>query len=99
MNRPGIAIELAIYACFQDTLLFVPALCQPPREAEAAFGPLSRAGTVQVDGSDDAWASIVAQVERHLFATVPRAEGELLVRGASGAMPQALRALPTKAGA
>lgn len=79
MNPPGIAIELAVYAASGDTLVFVPALCQPPREAEAAFGPLRRVGSVQVDDLDGAWGAILAQVERHLFATVPRAQGELLV--------------------
>lgn len=79
MTSAGLLIELAVYACIDDTLLFVPMLCQPPREADAAFGPLVRVGSVRVADGDSAWAAILAQIERHLFATVPRAEGELLV--------------------
>lgn len=79
MTASPYTLELAVYRCFEDTLLFVPALCQPPREAETAFGPLSRAGTVQVMVTETAWAPILDQIERHLFATVPREQGELLV--------------------
>ena len=79
MNPSGIAIELAVYAGVEDTLVFVPALCQPPREAQSVFGPLAAAGSVKVTDLDEAWAPILAQVERHLFAAVPRAQGEWLV--------------------
>ena len=71
--------ELAVYSCLEDVMLFVPTACLPPREAEAMFGPLSREGVVCVDADDRGWQSILAQVERHLFATVPRPEGALLV--------------------
>lgn len=87
MNPSGIDMELAVYACFKDTLLFVPAVCSPPRDAEAAFGPLSHTGTVRVSDLDSAWSSILAQIERHMFATVPRPEGELLVGNAFVALP------------
>ena len=73
------AIELAVYSCFEDTLLFVPAACSPPREAELVFGPLARIGTVSAALPDGSWESILAQIERHLFATVPRPQGEMLV--------------------
>lgn len=82
MNPSGIIIELAVYACFEDTLLFVPVPCRPPREAELAFGPLTHVGTVPVSDREAAWTSILGQIERHLFATVPRPEGELLVGNA-----------------
>lgn len=74
----GDPIELAVYASRADTLLFVPALCLPPREAQATFGPLEHVGTVTVTELDGAWGGIVTQIERHLFATVPRAQGEFL---------------------
>lgn len=73
------AIELAVYSCFEDTLLFVPAACSPPREAELVFGPLARIGTVSAALRDGSWKSILSQIERHLFATVPRPQGEMLV--------------------
>jgi hypothetical protein len=87
---PGPPIELAVYASRTDTLLFVPALCLPPREAQATFGPLERVGSVTVTELDGAWAGIVAQIERHLFATVPSAQGPLLaglVRGVCTPQP------------
>jgi hypothetical protein len=73
------AIELAVYSCFEDTLLFVPAACLPPREAERVFGPLAHIGTVSAALPDGSWESILTQIERHLFATVPRPQGEMLV--------------------
>ena len=87
MTPAGDAIELAVYSCFEDTLLFVPALCRPPREADALFGPLWRIGTVAAVADDGAWDPILAQIDRHLFATVPRQEGELLVGNGLVAAP------------
>lgn len=72
------SIELAVYSCVEDGLLFAPALLQPSIEAEAMFGPLARRGTVSVGVDDEAWASILAQIDRHSFATIPRLQAELL---------------------
>ena len=74
--------ELAVYSCLEDVMLFVPVACLPSREAEATFGPLVREGVVRVCAEDRGWQPILSQVERHLFATVPRREGALLVGGA-----------------
>lgn len=79
MTWADTAVELAVYSCFGDTLLFVPAPCRPPREAEALFGPLARIGTALALPDEPRWSSTLSQIERHLFATVPRAQGELLL--------------------
>lgn len=72
------SVELAVYRCFDGALLFVPAVCRPSVEAEAAFGPLTPRGTVAVAPADPAWASLLGQIERHLFVAVPPAQGALL---------------------
>jgi hypothetical protein len=87
MTSSASTLELAVYRCFEDTLLFVPAVCRPPREAEAEFGPLCPAGTVRVAMTEPAWTPILDQIERHLFATVPREQGELLAGIAPMAQP------------
>ena len=89
MTLPDPCIELAVYRCHADTLLFVPAVCRPPREAETAFGPLSHAGSVHVPKQDGPWTAILAQLDRHLFATVPREQGEMLIGTAPTAFGEA----------
>jgi hypothetical protein len=79
MASDALDIELAVYSCFEGALLFVPSPCRPPRDAEALFGPLAGVGTVTVCLDDERWASILSQIERHLFATVPRPQGLMLV--------------------
>ena len=87
MPSAGDAIELAVYSCYEDTLLFVPSVCGPPREADALFGPLTCVGRVVAPHADGAWTTILMQIERHLFATVPRPQGEILVGAALVAAP------------
>lgn len=73
-------MQLAIYTCPTDVVLFVPALCLPPREAEDTFGPLAHAGSVDLEGvRHGAWQEILLQIERHLFASVPAAQARLLL--------------------
>lgn len=79
MPAADASIELAVYACSADALLFVPAVCLPPRDAELAFGPLARLANVHVHDVSGAWRPVLSQIERHLFATVSRPEAELLV--------------------
>jgi hypothetical protein len=91
-------IDLAVYSCLEDVVLLVPAMTHPPREAEAMFGPLSREGTLSVRVADDRWNSILGQIERHLFATVPRPEAELLADGTLMRCPQSAMPLSPAAG-
>lgn len=81
-------MELAVYTCRTDALLFVPAMCLPPRDAEDTFGPLEPAGRVIVDdAAPGAWRDILAQIERHLFATLPAAQAVLLIDASPARTP------------
>lgn len=71
-------IELAVYSCAGDRLIFMPLGSKPPIEAEATFGPLAFCGTASVDAEDRAWDLILVQVDRHRFATIPRLHAGLL---------------------
>lgn len=83
-------MQLALYTCPTDVVLFVPALCLPPREAQETFGPLAQAGLVDL-GEDcrGAWHDILQQIERHLFASVPAAHARLLLETLPGAVDPA----------
>lgn len=73
-------MELTVYTCRDDTILFVPAVCLPPSEAQATFGPLERVGSVVVGPLHSSpWRDILAQIERHLFAALPVGHALLLI--------------------
>lgn len=73
-------MHLCVYRGAGDVLLFVPEPCLPPREAEQSYGPLRLHARIWADTSDRTWASIVAQIDRHLFAVVEAGVAASLLR-------------------
>ena len=73
-------MELAVYACAGNTVLFVPAASTPPPEAHRACGSMRYRGVISADPSASAtWREIALQIDRHLFATVGLGEIALLL--------------------
>lgn len=71
---------LAVFSCADGSMLFVPAVCAPPREAERTHGPLAFRGHIDVDAPHSpTWRELLQQIDRHLFATVGLAEVALLL--------------------
>lgn len=76
----GMPMQLGVYDCAGNAVLFVPVAVQPPLDATAAHGPLLYRGTVLADPSASSlWREILKQIDRHLFVTVGSAEIGLLL--------------------
>ncbi|WP_133477439.1 hypothetical protein [Cognatilysobacter segetis] len=71
---------LAVYACRDGTMLFVPSGEAPVPDAIRAHGPLTFRGHIDVDPRRSAtWRELLAQIDRHRFATVGLGEVALLL--------------------
>ena len=71
---------LAVYTCRGGTMLFVPAGDPPVDEALAAHGPLAFRGHIDMrPHPSNVWRELLAQIDRHRFATVGLGEVALLL--------------------
>ena len=71
---------LAVFACRDGAVLFVPAACEPPSDALHAHGPLAFRGHIDIHPHrSPSWRELLAQIDRHLFATIGLAEVALLL--------------------
>ena len=83
----GAPTTLAAFACADGAMLFVPALCTPPREAEHTHGPLMFRGHIDIDPQcSPSWRELLLQIDRHLFATVGLAEVAVLLGSDAAAL-------------
>ncbi|GAB2512964.1 hypothetical protein [Lysobacter humi (ex Lee et al. 2017)] len=73
-------MELCVYSGAGGVLVFVPEPCRPPLEAEQSFGPLHEQGRMRAE-TTSAWAGILEQIDRHLFAVVSPDAVEGLLHG------------------